>query len=281
MEKRSIKHDSLIGDEFRLSRILVNILSNAIKYTPEQGQIVFSVTELQAGKEGYARYQFVIKDDGRGMTEEFLKTIFMPFTRMEEKEGSYTQGTGLGMAIAKSMLDLMGGSINVESTLGKGSTFTVDVELETAEEGECREEKKEQNGGQTKRFDFTGKRVLIVEDNEINEEILKELLSIEGALTESAVNGKEAVDKLEQSSPGYYDLILMDVQMPVMNGYEAAAMIRGLDRSDAETIPIIALTANAFSEDRSKALAAGMNAHVTKPIDMANLCSVLAEVFSS
>ena len=281
MEKRSIKHDSLIGDEFRLSRILVNILSNAIKYTPEQGQIVFSVTELQAGKEGYARYQFVIKDDGRGMTEEFLKTIFMPFTRMEEKEGSYTQGTGLGMAIAKSMLDLMGGSINVESTLGKGSTFTVDVELETAEEGECREEKKEQNGGQTKRFDFTGKRVLIVEDNEINEEILKELLSIEGALTESAVNGKEAVDKLEQSSPGYYDLILMDVQMPVMNGYEAAAIIRGLDRSDAETIPIIALTANAFSEDRSKALAAGMNAHVTKPIDMANLCSVLAEVFSS
>jgi len=179
------------------------------------------------------------------------------------------------------MLDLMGGSINVESTLGKGSTFTVDVELETAEEGECREEKKEQNGGQTKRFDFTGKRVLIVEDNEINEEILKELLSIEGALTESAGNGKEAVDKLEQSAPGYYDLILMDVQMPVMNGYEAAAIIRGLDRSDAETIPIIALTANAFSEDRSKALAAGMNAHVTKPIDMANLCSVLAEVFSS
>lgn len=280
MEKCGIKNEILIGDEFRLSRILVNILSNAVKYTPEQGQILFSITELEAEKEGYARYQFVIKDNGRGMTEEFLKTIFMPFTRMEEKEGCYTQGTGLGMAIAKSMLDLMGGTITVESALDKGSTFTVDVEFELAEGWESQEDKKEQNDSKNRRFDFTGKRVLIVEDNEINEEILEELLHMEGALTESAGNGQEAVDRWEESSPGYYDLILMDVQMPVMNGYEAAAVIRNQDRPDAKTIPIIALTANAFSEDKNKALAAGMNAHVTKPIDMTKLYDVLGEVFS-
>ena len=281
MEKDSIKNDTLIGDEFRLSRILVNILSNAIKYTPEQGHILFSITEFDADKEGYAGFHFVIKDDGRGMTEEFLKTIFLPFTRMEEKEGSYTQGTGLGMAIAKSMLDLMGGTITVESAPGKGSTFTVDVEFEMAEAGDRQEEKEEQDDGGNRRFDFTGKRVLIVEDNEINAEIIEELLHIEGALTDSAGNGREAVDKMEQSSPGYYDLILMDVQMPVMNGYEAAAAIRGLDRPDARTIPIIALTANAFSEDRNRALSAGMNAHVTKPIEMTKLYDVLGEVFSS
>ncbi|PNV62781.1 hybrid sensor histidine kinase/response regulator [Clostridium sp. chh4-2] len=280
MEKRGIKNEILIGDEFRLSRILVNILSNAVKYTPEQGQILFSITELETDKEGFARYQFVIKDNGRGMTEEFLKTIFMPFTRMEEKEGCYTQGTGLGMAIAKSMLDLMGGTITVESALDKGSTFTVDVEFELAEGWESQEDKNEQEDNKKKRFDFTGKRVLIVEDNEINEEILEELLHMEGALTESAGNGQEAVDKWEESSPEYYDLILMDVQMPVMNGYEAAAVIRSQDRPDAKTIPIIALTANAFSEDRNRALAAGMNAHVTKPIDMTKLYDVLGEVFS-
>lgn len=281
LEKSNVKDDALIGDEFRLSRILVNILSNAIKFTPENGQIFFSIIELEANKEGNARYQFVIKDNGRGMPGEFLKTIFMPFTRMEENEGNYTQGTGLGMAIAKSILDLMGGTINVESAPRKGSTFTVDVEFELADAKESREEKKEQEEGRKEHFDFTGKRVLIVEDNEINEEILEELLHMEGALTESAGNGQEAVDKLEQSSPGYYDLILMDVQMPVMNGYEATAIIRSLDRLDAKTIPIIALTANAFSEDRNRAIAAGMNAHVSKPIDMKKLYQVLGKVFSS
>ena len=281
MEKNHIENDSLIGDEFRLSRILVNILSNAIKYTPEQGEISFSIAESQPDKEGYARYRFIIKDTGRGMTEEFLKTIFLPFTRMEEKDGNHTQGTGLGMAISKSMLDLMGGSIHVESAPGKGSTFTVDVELEMGDAGESQEENKEPDTIPGRRFDFTGRRILIVEDNEINAEILNELLHIEGALTERAGNGQEAVDLFMQSSPGYYGLILMDVQMPVMNGYEAASRIRGLDRPDAGTIPIIALTANAFSEDRNRALAAGMDAHVAKPIDMASLSKVLGEVFSS
>lgn len=281
MVKNGIKNDSLIGDEFRLSRILVNILSNAIKYTPPQGTILFSITELEPYREGHARYQFIIKDNGRGMTDAFLKTIFMPFTRMEEKEGHTTQGTGLGMAIAKSMLDLMGGSIHVESAQEQGSTFTVDLELEIGEASESPEEANEQDAGQNHHFEFAGRRVLVVEDNAINEEILKELLHIEGALTDSAANGREAVDKFEHSPPGYYDFILMDVQMPVMNGYEAAAGIRSLERSDANTIPIIALTANAFSEDRNKALAAGMNAHVAKPIDMAKLRSVLGEVFSS
>ena len=281
MEKIHIKNDSLIGDEFRLSRILVNILSNAIKYTPEQGNILFSIAELEADKKDHARYRFVIKDTGRGMTKEFLKTIFMPFTRMEEKEGNYTQGTGLGMAIAKSMLDLMGGSIHVESEQGKGSTFTVEVQLEMGDAVKSQEAHKELDAGQNGRFDFTGKRILIVEDNEINEEILKELLNIEGALTESACNGQTAVEMFELSSPDYYDIILMDVQMPVMNGYEAASRIRSLPRPDAGTIPIIALTANAFSEDRNRAIEAGMNVHVSKPIDMAKLCSVLGEVFSS
>ena len=175
----------------------------------------------------------------------------------------------------------MGGSIHVESAPGKGSTFTVDVELEMGDAGESQEENKEPDTIPGRRFDFTGRRILIVEDNEINAEILNELLHIEGALTERAGNGQEAVDLFMQSSPGYYGLILMDVQMPVMNGYEAASRIRGLDRPDAGTIPIIALTANAFSEDRNRALAAGMDAHVAKPIDMASLSKVLGEVFSS
>ena len=277
MEK-SYTNNNLIGDEFRLSRVLVNILSNAIKYTPEQGEIIFSITELTLNKEGRARYRFVLKDNGRGMTEEFLEMIFLPFTRMEETEENCTRGTGLGMAITKSIVDLMGGSIYVESELGKGSTFTVDVELEQGVSTISLKEEKNQKTFQEKPFNYTGKSVLIVEDNELNAEILNELLHIEGAVTERARNGQEAVEIFEASAPGYFDHILMDVQMPVMNGYEAACALRSQDRPDAKTIPIIALTANAFSEDREKALAAGMNAHVAKPIDMKTLCRTLGEI---
>ena len=280
IERNSISHNILIGDEFRLSRILVNLLSNAVKYTPEHGLILFSVTELEQSNEKNAKFRFVVKDNGRGMSEDFLKTIFLPFTRMEETEANRTQGTGLGMAIAKSILDLMGGTIHVESTLGKGSIFTVDVDIELGESELIGEEKKGQNPLPGNNFSFAGRRILIVEDNEVNEEILRELLHIEGALTESAKNGQEAVDIFKKSPPGYFQLILMDVQMPVMDGYEAASIIRRLKHPNAGTIPIIALTANAFQEDQDKALEAGMNAHVTKPIDMVKLCKAAGELLN-
>ena len=281
LEESNVEQNYIVGDELRLSRILVNILSNAIKYTPEQGEIKLTVTELDQSNEGNGRYQFVVKDNGRGMSKEFLETIFTPFSRMEETETSRTQGTGLGMAITKNLLDLMGGSIEVESTLGKGSTFTVQVELELAEPVQGHKDEEGQHTTLKHQFEFAGRRVLIVEDNEINEEILKELLKLVGAETESARNGQEAVAMFQNSADGEYDFILMDIQMPILNGYEATARIRQMDRTDAKQVPIVALTANAFSEDRNRALRAGMNAHVAKPIDMDALGEVLEQIFSN
>ena len=267
LEVTGVRHEYLVGDETRLNQILINLLSNAVKYTPEGGNIWFRVTALKQRSSQYEHIRIEVEDDGYGMTPEYLETIFDAFTRAENSTTNKVQGTGLGMAITKNIVELMGGTIEVFSQINKGSLFRVDLELRVVETpkggatGHAEAEPEEV-------ADLTGMHFLAAEDNDINGEILSELLEIEGATCEIAVNGQLAVERFQASAPGEFDAILMDVQMPVMNGHEAARAIRALDREDARTIPIIAMTANAFAEDEKAALAAGMDAHVPKPLNM-------------
>lgn len=277
LEVTGVRHEYLVGDETRLNQILINLLSNAVKYTPEGGNIWFRVTALKQRSSQYERIRIEVEDDGYGMTPEYLETIFDAFTRAENSTTNKVQGTGLGMAITKNIVELMGGTIEVFSEVDKGSLFRVDLELRVAETPEGTA------GGRSEaepeeEADLTGMRFLAAEDNEINGEILSELLEIEGASCEIAVNGQLAVERFRVSAPGEFDAILMDVQMPVMNGHEAARAIRALDREDAKSIPIIAMTANAFAEDEKAALAAGMDAHVPKPLNMELLKKTLQHI---
>lgn len=402
-----IVHEDVIGDSLRLQQLIANILSNSIKYTPDGGRIRFSITELPASSTKIARYQFVIEDNGVGMSKEFQEIMFEPFTREDGKQNEKIQGTGLGMAIARNLANMMNGSINVESEPGKGSRFEITILLKIQEKEErkieelvrfpvlvvdddltcCKntveilkeigidgewvtsgesavartmERGKEgkhyfaividwlmpgMNGIETARqirkivgndvtiiilsafdfseieaearaagvdgfitkplfrsrlmaalknildgrteqttrkfltnvsdCDFVGKRILLVEDNELNCEIAGEIISMAGVEVVSAKNGKEAVENFADKPDGYYDLIFMDIQMPVLGGYEATDIIRAMDREDAKKIPIIAMTANAFAEDRENALSAGMNDHIAKPIDTNLLIALL------
>ncbi len=261
----------LLGDKLRLNQILLNLLSNAVKYTPDGGAIEFLVCGLpqDAPQSQYVKLRFVVRDNGIGMSEEFQEHIFAPFSREISSATNRVQGTGLGMAITKNLVDLMGGIIRVESCPGQGSTFTVELSFglprqEEAEPEACREE---EAGGETDGV-LEGRLFLAAEDNELNAEILTEMLGMEGARCELAQNGQEALAMFEASRPGYYDMILMDVQMPVMNGYEAARRIRASGHPEAATIPIVAMTANTFAEDVRDALESGMNGHLAKPIDM-------------
>lgn len=276
-----LKEERFLGDKLRLSQILLNLLSNAVKYTPEGGHIQLSILGLPETSIGYAHLCFQIQDNGIGISPEFMKHVFDPFTRENNSTTSGILGTGLGMAITKNLVDLMGGTISVESTQGKGSTFRVELELryvvQPAETN--RQEEVSLPDPDTNWLD--GLKVLVAEDNDINAEILEELLSYEGVSCERTVNGQVALERFRQTPPGYYDAVLMDIQMPVMNGYEAARAIRDLDRPDAETIPIVAMTANAFAEDVQNAMEAGMNAHLSKPIDMVVLKGVLGKLIHS
>ena len=267
LEVTGVRHEHLVGDETRLNQILINLLSNAVKYTPEGGNIWFRVTALKQRSSQYEHLRIEVEDDGYGMTPEYLETIFDAFTRAENSTTNKVQGTGLGMAITKNIVELMGGTIEVFSEVDKGSLFRVDLELRVVEtpEGVAPEhaEAEPEDADVLK-----GMRFLAAEDNEINAEILAELLELEGASCEIAVNGRLAVERFQASAIGEFDAILMDVQMPVMNGHEAAQAIRALDREDAKVIPIIAMTANAFAEDEKAALNAGMDAHVPKPLNM-------------
>ena len=262
-----LQHENVLADPNRLNRVLMNILSNAVKYTPTGGHIRFEVDELPRN-EHYARYRFVVQDDGIGMSEAYQKTLFDPFTREERSGTNKVQGTGLGMAITKNIVDLMGGSINVESTTGKGTRFEVvlefpvDTEADTVPEAQVLPEEEKETSP------LSGMKFLCAEDNAINAEILEMLLEANGASCTICSNGQEIVDAFASVKPGEYDMILMDVQMPVMNGYEATKAIRRSSHELAKTIPIIAMTANAFSEDIQHSLAAGMNAHVSKPVEM-------------
>ena len=265
--KENIRHEWVHGDQVHLMQIFSNLLSNAVKYTQEGGEIQFFVEECETKSSVYAKYRFLVSDNGMGMSADFKETIFDPFTRAESSVTNKIQGTGLGMAITRNLVEAMGGTIDVDSELGQGSCFEVLIDLKIAEDRTAalaaQEETDEQDGNI-----LQGMRFLCAEDNELNAEILTELLKIEGAKCTICENGEEILKAFEQSAPGDYDMILMDVQMPVMNGYEATRAIRRSSHELAKTIPIIAMTANAFSEDIQHSLAAGMNAHVSKPVEM-------------
>ena len=265
-----LQHENVLADPNRLNRVLMNILSNAVKYTPTGGHIRFEVDELPRN-EHYARYRFVVQDDGIGMSEAYQKTLFDPFTREERSGTNKVQGTGLGMAITKNIVDLMGGSINVESTTGKGTRFEVvlefpvDAEADTVPEAQVLPEEEEETSP------LSGMKFLCAEDNAINAEILEMLLEANGASCTICSNGQEIVDAFASVKPGDYDMILMDVQMPVMDGLEATRRIRSGENPLGRIIPILAMTANAFLEDMQKSREAGMDEHLSKPVDIAAL----------
>ena len=270
----------LLGDQRRLGQILQNLLSNAVQYTPEGGRIALSLQRLPEITRGYAHLCFQVQDNGIGISPAFQQHIFDPFARENNTTASGVPGTGLGMAITRSLVDMMGGTISVDSTPGKGSTFRVELELrcgaQSADSGPEAADTANSDAGS-----LEGIRVLVAEDNDINAEILEELLSCEGISCERTVNGQEALQRFQRMPAGYFDAVLMDVQMPVMNGYEAARAIRASAHPDAQTIPIIAMTANAFAEDVQTAMASGMNVHLTKPIDLGVLKGVLARQIQS
>ena len=265
-----LQHENVLADPNRLNQVLMNILSNAVKYTPKGGHIRLEVEELPRN-EHFARYRFVVQDDGIGMSEEFQKTLFDPFTREEKSGTNKVQGTGLGMAITKSIVDLMGGTIHVESTPGKGTRFEVvlefpiDAEADTVQEAQVLPEEEETASP------LSGMKFLCAEDNAINAEILEMLLESKGAHCKIYPNGQEIVDAFASVKPGEYDMILMDIQMPVMDGLEATRRIRNGENPLGRIIPILAMTANAFLEDMQKSKEAGMDVHLSKPVDIAAL----------
>ena len=269
-EKKEITHRNFIGSPGYVKRVMMNILSNAIKYNRENGQIYISCIEIPSEQPEMTTMEFVCRDTGIGMTEEFQKYIFEPFA--QEHTGSRTKfaGTGLGMAIAKNLIEKMGGTITMESEKDVGTTFVIRVPFKTDPDADKREKQKDVSENSIK-----GLHILLAEDNELNMEIAEFVLQNEGADVTKAWNGQEAVELFRNSASGELDVILMDIMMPVMNGYEATQMIRSLDREDAKTIPIIAMTANAFTEDRIRAKEAGMNEHVAKPVDVEVLVKVI------
>ena len=265
--KENLKHEWVNGDKVHLMQIFSNLLSNAIKYTQEGGIIQFIAEESETNSSTYGKYHFIVSDNGMGMSADFKETIFDAFTRAESSVTNKIQGTGLGMAITKNLVESMGGTIEVESEPNRGSCFEVILNLKIVE-NRVVSSTEQIEMHETDSDILDGMRFLCAEDNELNAEILMELLKLEGAECTICENGKRILEAFEQSVPGEYDMILMDVQMPVMNGYEATEAIRRSSHEQAKTIPIIAMTANAFSEDMQHTLAAGMNAHISKPVDM-------------
>ena len=265
--KENLKHEWVNGDKVHLMQIFSNLLSNAIKYTQEGGIIQFIAEERETNSSTYGKYHFIVSDNGMGMSADFKETIFDAFTRAESSVTNKIQGTGLGMAITKNLVESMGGTIEVESEPNRGSRFEVILNLKIVE-NRIVSSTEQIEMHETDSDILDGMRFLCAEDNELNAEILMELLKLEGAECTICENGKRILEAFEQSVPGEYDMILMDVQMPVMNGYEATEAIRRSSHEQAKTIPIIAMTANAFSEDMQHSLAAGMNAHISKPVDM-------------
>ena len=269
-EKKEITHQDFIGSPGYVKRVMMNILSNAVKYNRENGHIYISCMEIPSEQPEMTTIEFVCRDTGIGMTDEFQKCVFEPFA--QEHTGSRTKfaGTGLGMSIAKNLVEKMGGSISFESEEGAGTTFVIRIPFKIDPDADKREEQRNVSEKSIK-----GLHILLAEDNELNMEIAEFVLQNGGADVTKAWNGQEAVELFRKSEPGEFDAILMDIMMPVMNGYEAAKKIRSLDREDAKTIPIIAMTANAFTEDRLKAKEAGMNEHIVKPLDVELLIKVI------
>ena len=272
-EEKEVTHWNLIGSPGHVKRVLMNILSNAVKYNKENGYVYISCREIPSEQTAMTTLEFVCRDTGIGMTEAFQKRIFEPFA--QEHAGSRTKfaGTGLGMPITKKLVEKMGGTISFESKEGIGTTFLIRIPFRIDTDRKDRTETEEKT-----ETSIQGLHVLLTEDNELNMEIAEFVLRNEGTVVTKAWNGQEAVDIFRKSSPGEFDVILMDIMMPVMNGYEAAKMIRSLDREDAKVIPIIAMTANAFIEDRMRAKEAGMDEHIAKPVDRKLLVKVINEL---
>ena len=269
----AFEHPVVLTDARRLEQILNNLLSNALKYTPTGGSITLSAEEQPGDRNGWRIYRYTVTDTGIGMSPEFLKKLFLPFEREDTSMTNQVSGVGLGMAITKNLVQLMGGQIDVESVQGQGSRFTVVLPCQLTED-------RESMPTATASCDLHGRHFLLAEDNLLNLEIATELLQLEGASITAAANGQEAVDAFRSNPPGTFDAILMDIQMPVMDGYTAARTIRALERPDGATIPILAMTANAFADDVIAAREAGMNGHIAKPIDLDKIKAALAAVLS-
>lgn len=269
-----VRHPFVWCDTTKIQEIYFNILSNACKYTLSGGKVSMRLTEISSNREGYAFFKTEIEDNGIGIAKEFMPHLFEAFSRENDTTHSKIAGTGLGMPIVKRLTELMGGSVEVESEVGKGTKFTVIMPHRIAFETDICDSKAD-NETLT---DFSGKRILIAEDNDLNAEIAMELLSEMGLEVERVQDGDICVNRVEQVKDGYYDLIFMDIQMPNMNGYQATEAIRKMDNLAKASIPIVAMTANAFEEDKRNAYAAGMNAHLAKPIDISKLMETLTEI---
>lgn len=272
--EKNIRYPYIYIDNAHVSEIVMNIVSNAVKYTGEGGNIVCTLDQLPVEKEGFCITRISVRDNGIGISEEFQKHIFESFSRERSTTISGVDGTGLGMGIVKKLVDLMHGTIEVQSKLGEGSTFTVEIPCRIATEEDARTKKA---CFHLDRQSVAGRRILLAEDNDLNAEIAMELIQAEGLQVERTADGVACVDRIEKMPADYYDLILMDIQMPIMDGYKATQMIRKMEDPEKAGIPIVAMTANAFAEDRQKALAVGMNDHVAKPIDMNQLMQVFVK----
>lgn len=276
VETQDIENEYVICDKLRLNRILINLISNSMKFTNPGGKVWLYVTEISGAPTGYAQYEFRVKDTGIGMSEEFITHIFEPFTREQNSTVSKIQGTGLGMPITKNIVELMDGDISVKSRRGEGTEFCVSLLFEISKEQlETSDKASEVDEIENVLNKFAGKRILLVDDVELNREIAVAILSEAGFLVETGENGSEAVEMVRNSHEGYYDLVLMDIMMPIMDGYEATRAIRNLENNALASIPIVAMTANAFEEDKALAKEAGMDAHLAKPFKINDLYEVL------
>ena len=276
-----LTHDYVMIDKLRMEQVLVNLVSNASKYTPESGSIRVELAQYPADKPGCALYKLSVIDNGMGMSEDFVKKIFSPFERAKNSTVSKIQGTGLGMSITKSIVDLANGTIDVKSKLGEGTEIIVAVTLclcTDAETAARNAKQLDKQQAQAEQPDFKGKRLLVVEDNKLNREITVTILEQTGIITEQAEDGSVAVKMVQEAAPGYYDLILMDIQMPIMDGYEATKQIRALPDKRLAQLPIIAVSANAFEEDKKASLAAGMDGHIAKPINVPDLFALMQKL---
>lgn len=277
VDTSDVKDTRIYSDQSHLERVLLNLLSNAHKFTPEGGSVKVRVLQTRAGKKGYAAYEIRVKDTGIGMEDAFQDKVFEAFEQERTSTDSGLQGTGLGMAIAKNIIEEMQGTIEVISEKDKGTEFIIRVEFRLQPE--------EMESGDKEKADLQlasmkGKRILLVDDNIINREIAKEILLANGFRLEEAVCGEEAVEKVSNSEPGYYNLVLMDIQMPGIDGYEATRQIRNLPDFDLAHLPVIAMTANAFDEDIRTAHAAGMNGHISKPIDIRKMLETITKILA-
>ena len=268
VDTSQVENNFVFCDSQKLNRILLNLTSNAYKFTPEGGEIKITLREVGSSESDFGSYELRVKDSGIGMTAEFAAEVFEPFTRERTSTVSKIQGTGLGMAITKNFVDLMNGKISVETAQGKGTEFIINLQFKLSDK-KVSEVEEEKNSA----VDFTNRKLLLVDDIEVNREIALMILTEAGFEVETAVNGADAVEKFSAAKSGTFDAILMDIQMPVMDGYEATKKIRTFDKKT----PIIAMTANAFSEDVENAKSAGMNAHISKPIDVPKMLETLSK----